>query len=216
MRSSLKKLLLSVSLLALLGVPAFAQTRVATVDLSKVFTKYWKTEQATAALNERRAELGKTFKEMEDDWKKAKESYQKLLDDAANPAISTEEREKRKQAADARLKEIKGKEEGMVRFEREAADAVNKQTARLRKNLLDEIRVIINGKARAGSFSMVIDTGAQTYVADPSGAYYTPVLLYNNEESDLTQAVITQLNANAPVDTAPKPAEAKEEPAGKK
>jgi len=207
MKSSLKKLLLSVSVLALLGIPAFAQTRVATVDLPKVFSKYWKTEQATVALNDRRAEFAKSYKEMQDDWKKAKEDYQKLLDDANDPAISAEEREKGKQAAEAKLKEIKGREDDMTRFEREATDAINKQTARLRKNILEEIRVIINGKARAGSYSLVIDTGAQTYIADPTGPYYTPVLLYNNEENDITQAVITQLNANAPVDL-----EKKEEP----
>lgn len=53
MMTCLKKLVPVALLFAMLGGTAFAQTRIATVNLPKVFEKYWKTEQATAALKDR-------------------------------------------------------------------------------------------------------------------------------------------------------------------
>ena len=109
MRRLLKKLVPGVLLLSLLGGSAFAQTRVATVNLQKVFDKYWKTEQAVAALKDRVAEMEKSHKEMLDEWKKAKEDYQKLLEDANNQAVSAEQRDKRKKAAEDKIKELHDK-----------------------------------------------------------------------------------------------------------
>ena len=50
MKNVFRKMFLAALLAGVLTVPAWAQTRIATVDLGKLFEKYWKTEQATAAL----------------------------------------------------------------------------------------------------------------------------------------------------------------------
>jgi len=200
----------------LLGGSALAQNRVATVDTLKVFDNYWKTKQADAVLKDQAADVEKSDKEMVDGWKKAKEDYQKLLADANDQAVSAEERDKRKKAAETKLKDIKDTEDNITQFERQARTRLNEQKARMRKNILDEIKLAISSKAKAGGYALVIDAGAQTYVADPAGPYYTPVFLYNSNENDLTEEVIKQLNAGAPIGT-PSPKEKKEEPkAGKK
>jgi outer membrane protein len=209
MKLSFKKLFLGVVFFSLLGGAAVAQTRVATVDLQKVFDNYWKTKQAIAALKDRSDEFARSLKELDDTLKTLKQDYQKLLDDAGNPAISGEERDKRKQAAESKLKEAKSKQEELTRFDQQAWNAINEQKARLRKNIFEEIKLVISSKAKSAGFSLVIDTGSQTYVADPSGPYYTPTLLFNSEENDLTQAVLTQLNSNAPADAVPPAAEKK-------
>jgi Skp family chaperone for outer membrane proteins len=212
----LKKLIPGVLLFSLLGGSALAQGRVATVDTLKVFDSYWKTKQANAVLKDQLAEVEKADKEMTDGWKKAKEDYQKLLADANDQAVSADERNKRKKAAEDKLKDIKDTEDNITQFERQAHTRLNEQKARMRKNILDEIKLTVNSKAKAGNYSLVIDSGGQTYVADPAGPYYTPSVLYNNNENDLTEEVIKQLNAGAPVET-PKAEEKQEEPkAGKK
>ena len=61
----------------------------------------------------------------------------------------------------------------------------------MRDNILGEIRTVINNKAKAGNFSMVIDYAAESINK-------TPVVMYNNGENDITQAVLAQLNASAP------------------
>jgi len=201
MRRLLKKLVPGVLLLSLLGGSAFAQTRIATVNLQKVFDKYWKTEQAIAALKDRVNEMEKSHKEMLDEWKKAKEDYQKLLEDANNQAVSAEQRDKRKKAAEDKLKDIRTAEDSITQFERQASATIGEQKSRMRKNILDEIKLAISSKARAGGYALVLDSGAETYVADPAGPYYTPALLYTSDENDLTTAVIAQLNAGAPIET---------------
>jgi len=191
-------------LTGLLTGSAWAQTRIATVDLRKLFDGYWKTKQADGALKERAADLDKEYKGLRDDYQKLKDEYQKLLADANNQALAAEERDKRKQAAEGKLKNIKDHEETVVQFERQARTTLDEQRRRMRDNLLGEIRTVVNGKAKAGGFALVVDTAAET-------ANGTPVIVFAGGESDLTSGVLEQLNAGAPLETA-KPAEKKEEP----
>jgi outer membrane protein len=200
MKRMMQKFVPGLLLLGFLGLSAHAQVRVATVDLQKVFDKYWRTERMTAGLKDRVADLEKTHKEMLEDWKKAKEDYDKLLQDANNQAVSSQERDRRKKAAEEKLKDIKVAEDNITQFERQAAVTINEQKSRMRKNLLEEIKRTVESKAKAGGYALVLDSGAQTYAADPSGPFYTPTILYSSDTIDLTDAVISQLNAGAPLD----------------
>src|ERR1051326_1406256 len=82
-------------LMALLTGSAFAQSRIGTIDLKRTFDTYWKRKEALATLNDEKNDLEKDFKNMVDEAKKAREAYQKLVTDASDSAISSEEREKR-------------------------------------------------------------------------------------------------------------------------
>ncbi len=215
MKKLLKLIVPALALISVWDPAAFAQNRIATVDIQKVFDKYWKTEQAVSALKDRVAQIQKSRQEMVEGLNKTKEEYQKLLEDANNQAISAEERDKRKQAAEDKLKDLKSGKDDVDQFDRQATVTITEQKARMRKNILDEIKLAISSKAKTGGYSMVLDTGAQTYVADPSGPYYTPNILYNTDENDITDTVIAQLNAGAPVEPA-KPAETSAAPKDKK
>jgi outer membrane protein len=185
-------LLLSVSaLLVFTATPALAQGRVATVDLKKLFDSYWKKKQAEAALINRGADLEKEFKAMMEDYKKAKEEYKKLTDGATDPAVSESERNRKKQEAEDKLGNLKQQEEAMTKFQNQARTTIDEQRRRTRDNILGEIRKVIDGKARVAAYSMVIDVAAETINS-------TPVILYNSGENDITDAVLSQLNASAP------------------
>ncbi len=54
------------ALLAATALSASAQTKLATVDMKKIFNAYWKTKQATSALENRKTELRKEIKDMAD------------------------------------------------------------------------------------------------------------------------------------------------------
>jgi outer membrane protein len=203
MKNWLRKLIPTVLLLGVLNGTAWAQTRVATVDLRKLFDGYWKTKQADAVLKDRAADLDKEYKGLRDDHKKLTEEYQKTLADANDQAVSSEERDKRKKTAEAKLKDIKDAEETIGQFERQARTTLDEQRRRMRDNVLGEIRTTINAKAKSGGYGLVVDTAAET-------ANATPVFVYSSNDNDLTQVVLDQLNAGAPVETT-KPAEKKEE-----
>jgi Skp family chaperone for outer membrane proteins len=204
MNKCFQRLLLVTVLLFALGGQAFAQGRIATVDLRKLFDGYWKTKQADAALKDRAAELERDHKAMVEDWKQGREDYQKLLTSANDQAVSTEERDKRKRNAETRLKELKDIEENIGQFERQARTTLDEQRMRMRGKLLEEIKGMLNSRARSSGFSLVVDVSADS-------ANNTPVVLYTNNDNDLTDALLQQLNATAPADIA-RPAEREPEP----
>jgi Skp family chaperone for outer membrane proteins len=189
----LRTTVLTISLLAFLSVPALAQTKIGTVDLRKLFEGYWKTKQAQAALTDRQVQLGKDIKSMNDDLKKGGEEYQKLLEQASDQAISADQRDKRKLASADKLKDLQDRKAALDQFQRQAQVTLQEQQMRMRENILGEIKVAVTAKARAGGYLLVIDAAAET-------ANATTAVVYSSGENDLTDEVLKQLNAGAPID----------------
>ena len=182
-------------MMALLTGTTFGQTRIGTIDLKKAFDTYWKRKEALNTLNDEKNDLEKDFKNMVEDAKKAREAYQKLLSDASDSAISSEEREKRKKLAEDKFKQVREKEDDATRFQRDAGARLDERQKRFTDTLVNEIRNVISAIAKTHGLAQVLDISS-------------PVVLYTNGENDITDEVIKQLNANA--NTA-KPDETKDE-----
>lgn len=189
----LRRVIPGLLMLSLLGGSAMAQNRIATVDLRKVFDGYWKKKQAEASLKERQTDMEKEDRNMVDDYKKVKDDYQSLLTSANDQAVSPEERDKRKNAAEEKLRRMKEMEETIAQYERQARTTMGEQSQRIRSNILAEIRNVVNAKAKAAGYFLVVDSAAESVNT-------TPVFLYSSNENDITDAVLQQLNANAPAD----------------
>lgn len=170
---------------------AQAQVKLGTVDLQKVFDGYWKTKQADGNLKERAGEFDKIRKGYIDEYQKANELYQGLIESANDQAVSAEERNRRKQSAETKLLEIREIESNIQQFDKTSRTTLGEQQRRMRDNLLREIREVVDNTSRSRKFSLVIDTAAQT----PN---QTPIFLYFDRSNDITDEVLTQLNANAP------------------
>ena len=191
-------------MLGLLTSAASAQTRIGTIDLRKAFDNYWKKKEAEANLKSQKDDVDKELKSQLDDLKKAKEAYQKLINDANDQAVSAEERDKRKKQAEEKLKQAKDIEDTAVQYERQQNTVLGEKRQRVRDNLITEIRNVVNGKAREKGFSLVIDTAAETVNG-------TPFVLFTDNGNDITDEVLKQLNAAAPAADAPKSDEKKDE-----
>lgn len=192
----MKKILIAITttcalLFLLAAIPASAEGRIATVDLKKLFDGYWKTKQADAALKDRAADLDKEHKGMLADFNKAKENYKVLLVAASDQAIAESEREKRKQDAEAKLRDLKAQEDAIMKFETSARTTLDEQRRRMRDNILGEVRKAVESKSKFGTYSLVIDVAAET-------ANGTPVIMFSNGENDITDAVLTQINSSTP------------------
>ncbi len=184
------------TLITLLPSSSFAQGRLATVDLRKVFDTYWKTKQASATLKERAADLEKEHKNMLDDWKKTKEEYQALIADTNNKALSSDERDKRKKSAEDKFKSIQETESAILSYEKQARETLDQQQRRMRENILSEIRTVLSAKAKTSGFNLVIDSAAES-------VHNTPIVLFTTNENDLTDIVLAQLNATSPQEPRP-------------
>jgi outer membrane protein len=185
--------------------PAPAAGTIAVVDLKKVFDGYWKTKQADLNLKERAGELDKKRKDMIADLQKAEAEYKKLIESASDSAVSLEERDKRKKSAETKLRELQEIEQSIGQFDRSARTQLGEQQRNMRDKIVMEIRDLVNKKARSVGYAAVLDSAAESAVG-------TPVVLFNASLPDLTEEIISQLNATAPagalVTPAPAPAPA--------
>jgi outer membrane protein len=188
----LRTTILTVSLLAFLSVPALAQTKIATVDMRKLFDGYWKTKQAQTVLNDRQAQLVKDGRSLSDDLKKGGDEYQKLLDQANDQALSADQRDKNKQAAADKRKQLQDAKTALDQFERQAQVTLQEQQMRMRDNILSDIKAAVAAQAKVAGYSLVIDAAAET-------ANATTAVIYTSGENDLTDAVLKRLNAGAPI-----------------
>jgi len=180
-------------LMACMGGSALAQQKIATVDLRKIFDNYYKKNLAQAAIQERATQLDKDDKSMKDDLKKASDDYQKLLEEADDQALAPDERDRRKQSAADKLKELQSSKAAIDQYERQAQTTLGEQRQRMRENILTEIKAVVNQKAKAGGYALVFDTAAETVNG-------TMTIIYSSGDNDLTDAVLAQLNAGAPID----------------
>lgn len=185
------KTILAAVICSVLAFSAQAETKIGLIDLRSVFDKYYKTKQADATLKEEAADLEKQRKEMVEDFKKGQDEWKKLLDKSNDQAIAAAEREKNKDAASKKLAELKDMEQTVAQFERSSRAKLGEKQRRKRDVILEEIRDVVNQKAKAAGYTLVIDSAA-------SSINDTPVVMYNNGENDLTESILAQLNAGAP------------------
>jgi outer membrane protein len=193
MRILLRMLFTAILLLALATLPAFGQNKVATVDLKKLFDNYYKTKLATQAIQDRANDMDKDYTTMAQDLKKKSDQYEQLLESASDPAVSDQERQKRKASADDLLKQLQDSKAAIDQYERQAQMTLADQKQRMRDSILDAIKKVIADRAKAGGYTLVLDTAAETVNGTPS-------IVFTTGEGDLTDDVLKQLNAAAPPD----------------
>jgi Skp family chaperone for outer membrane proteins len=201
MNNKLRVTILAVVLSGLCAFTAQAQTRIGIVDYKKAISGYWRTKEATALLKESREEKLKELKGLGDQIKTGEDDYRRLSDEANDPLISAEERDKRKLAAEARLKAISEMKERARDFDQKASAYLNDQAQRMSERIDERIRAVVAAKAKTAGYTLVLDTAALS-------KDNRPVVVYTNGENDITDSVLQQLNADAPPETA-KPAEKK-------
>ena len=193
MNTTNSKILAVLGLAAFLALPAMAEQKIAIIDLKKIFDEFYKTKIADAAIKEEAASLDKDRKSLTDQYQKLAEDYKKALEDANNQAISFDEREKRKKSAEGKLIEINDIEQSIKQFDRTAKGNLEEKQRIAREKILKEIQTIVNNKAKAGGYALVLDSAAEAVSR-------TSVVLYTNGQDDLTTPVLKELNANAPED----------------
>jgi Skp family chaperone for outer membrane proteins len=192
--SAMKKFclcLLTAAFLAAACAAGAAETKVATVDMKKLFSGYYKTKLAQTSLESRKAELRKEIKDMADGLEKAQADYKQLLEQSADQALSADERDKRKLAAAEKAKEIANSRTAIEQFQRQAESQLADQSQRMSGNLVTEIQKAVADKAKTGGYTAVLNSASNE------------VVVFASDANDLTASVLAQLNAGQPVDVTP-------------
>jgi Skp family chaperone for outer membrane proteins len=186
-----------------MGLPAApgapAEQKIATVDLQKVFEKYYKTIRSTAALKQEAADMQKERKDMVEAEQKQEAEWQKLIDKAEDQAVSAEERAKSKTAAAEKLREVKSATQNIQEYDRASGTRLREKERQRRDDIVKEIRSVLDADAMAAGYTLVLDVSGES-------ANMAPIVLFSSGANDLTESLLRELNAGAPA----LPAEEKE------
>jgi outer membrane protein len=186
-------------LLASTASAQLASGRIVTVDLNRIFNEYYETPIASAKLKETAQALNKENADLVDRYKKQIEELNALREDQDKPEYTDEVRAQKRKAVEAKLAETQKTQREIQEFQRTNQQELERQTQRMRQNILKKITETIAKEAK--------DTG-YAYVLDKSGATLngTPSVVYAQDSLDITEAILKILNRNAPQPIeAPKP-----------
>ena len=163
-------------LIACTGGVAHAQARIAKVNVRLLFEGYQKAKEQDATFKKKMASVVGDAKAKREVFQKGKEDLQKFQANPTDPA------------AVAKIKELKEMEQSILQFEGKARSEADEESRKLRGVLLAEMRKVIEAKAKAGNYSMVVNISNESPVGIPDVLYSTP-------EDDITKDVLTELNA---------------------
>ena len=201
--------LLAISLFAFCSGGFAADFKIATVDLSKVFTNYYKTIAASAANSNNIVAQEKEYRTMVDTYKKTEDEWRQAMTKAYDQAVPADERKKYRDKADeiAVNRQVQGETitNYLVRTESQRREEMVQHI----KILTAEIRGVMDAMAKKQGYTLVLDRTAETMTGNP-------VVLYTSGENDLTDPLLKELNLGAPAAPVPEtdsPAAAKPPPA---
>jgi len=168
-----------------------AEQKIATFNVQKAYDSYYKSIQSRIAIQQELAEAKKEETQMMDSAKRHDDEYRQLVDKANDQAVSAEQREKSKKAADDKRAELEVDKQSITEFDQRASLHLRAKQEQRMMEIFKEINGVVKAHAEAAGYSMVLDSSSE-------GATHVPVLLYANGKDDLTDAIIKELNAAAP------------------
>ncbi len=190
---------LSVALAASLSSVAVAQEgklNIATVDMQELFKQYYRTNEAQKQINVERARIQKDNNERLARIRELEDSISKLKRQMEDPALAESKR-----AAVYKDLQTQGQEGNALDRERREFlqrrnQALNEKMVQRMKGILEEIRKLVEEKAKVDNYD---------YVFDKSGlsTSQVPFLLYTKDATDITAGLLKDLNKDAPAESAP-------------
>lgn len=179
--------IVALSLLLLSASVALAQPKIAVVDMKKVFDGYWKTKQLDKKLSGSLQEFNDQQKKMIEQFQAAQKEYLAIKESAKDPALSTNEKDRRNTEAEEKLQQIRQLENDIRSHKRSGEVRLTEQQVRHKNNLISDIKDTIKVKARSEGFSLVLNTAA----VDINQA---PIVLFTDGSNDITEDILATLN----------------------
>ena len=162
-----------IAMIALLPVMMSAEDiKFGVVDMEQLFKDYYKTKIANGKLKKQ----AETYKEYSDKLAKSQlqltEEFKSLRDSSQNIAFSASQRESKRLAAQDKYRQLKAKEVELEQYGREKRIQLRDQEAKMRQDILIEIRKTIAKYAKQNKFTIVLDSSGKTLNDISAVIYY--------------------------------------------
>lgn len=185
-----------VAAVALCGTAAAQEgkLKIATVDMQQLFKDYHRTNEAQKEINVERAKIQKDNNERLARIRELDTELQNMRKQFEDPSIA----ESKKQSI---FNESNIKQQEGIALDRERREflqrrnqSLNEKMVQRMKGILEEIRKLIEEKAKAEDYD---------YVFDKSGlsTSQVPFFLYTKDATDITAVLLKDLNKDAPAES---------------
>jgi outer membrane protein len=198
MKFSLRRII-TVAVAALtLGVAAAqdAKIKVATVDMSLLFKEFYQTNIAQQEINVERARIQKDNNEKLTTIRQIESDIRTLKQQSEDPTLSD------KKKAEV-YKEYQNKYQEGIQLDKERREflgrkdkALNEKMVQRMRGILDEIRKLVEERAKSENYDFVFDKSGMS-------TSQVPFLLYSKDATDITASLLKDLNKNAPAGAVP-------------
>ena len=190
---NVRKLLLPVFVMgALTFNAAFAELTVVTVSMQKLFEGYYKSEQANQRLESIQAQAQAEAQQKQAELEAMASQGRTMQEELQNPVLSDESKAQKQAELQELATQIRQKQAEFQQWNQQTSQNLQQQSADVRGTIIDEIAKVVNEMA-------LKDYGADL-VLDTSDILGTsvPTVLYASDDLDITDRVMSKLNADAP------------------
>ncbi len=173
-----------------------AQIKVATVDMNKVFSGYYKTKDAENKINDAREVAKKDLDERMESHKQMLDEINQLNKDIDNPALSATTKSERSKKREDKIAQVRSLEQEIQEFKNSREKQLQEQAVRMRNQIVEEIMKVVTDRVKDEHYDMVLDKSGQSL----NGVLF---VLFSQDKMDFSDEVITTLNKSRPAATAP-------------
>ena len=166
---------------------AAAEVKIAVIDMQKVFEEYEKTKTLEIKLNQQMEVFKEYSNQLNQQYQNLRKQYESARDDSQNIAFSGAERENKRLKAQQLYESLKLKEQEMTSYGESRKTQLRDMHAKLRGEIIDEIRQVVHNKAVLEGYTIVLDKSGETLNDIPLVVYHQPNL-------DITDSVVQDLN----------------------
>lgn len=171
---------------ALTAVGAEA-SRIGVVNLERVFREYYRSRIAEDAIREQFEVYRGHLLKLNNQLRQLQQEARTALINSQNIALDQQERDKYRQAAEAKEQEVAACKAEIELYSSERATSMRKLEEQKRGEIMAEIKKEIERRAAAEGYSFVFDSSGRTLNEQPA-------VLFFPAGCDLTEAVIRELN----------------------
>jgi Skp family chaperone for outer membrane proteins len=177
-----------------------SKPKVATVDMQQLFKEYFKTNEAQQQINVERSKIQKDNNEKLTSIRDIESSLTVLKKDLEDPTLSAQKRQETYKEHQTKFQEAVQLDKERREYLGRKNQALNDKMTQRMRGILEEIRKVVEERAKAEDYD---------YVFDKSGTSTSqvPFLLYTKEAADMTEALLKDLNKDAPAEFLNQPEE---------
>ena len=184
MKRILAALMLALTLAA--GARA-AELKIAVIDMQKAFQEYEKTKTIEIKLNQQMEVFKEYSSQLNQQYQNLRKQYESARDDSQNIALSSAERENKRQKAQQLYESLKLKEQEMTSYTESRKTQIRDMYTKLRDEVVEEIKKAVHNKAVIEGYTIVLDKSGGSM--DDIG-----FVIYAQPGLDITDAIIQDLN----------------------